>query len=699
MNELLLRNAYSLHQAGDLNEAARLYGEILRNDPQQLDALSMLGLLHGQRGEFADAQRIADAATQIESKSSRALFNLGCLLQNLGRYEEALTRYDRALSIQPVYPTASINRGIALTELDRHEDALASFDKALALAPLQPDALFRRCGALLRLKRHRDALAAIDRYLSLWPNNPEAWISRGSAFFGLKDFENASASFAKALELKPDHAVALSSHAGMLTLMNRYEEAILQYQALLKLDADFPYALGNILDCRLRCCDWRFLEEETAMVATALRAGKRVIQPLVHLAISRSPAEQLQCARIGAAELYPATPAPLWRGERYRHDRIRIAYISEDFRNHAVSFLMAGVWENHDRARFETVALSYGPDDASEMARRARDAFERFIDVQNMKDFEVAALIRQMEIDLVVDLMGFSGHSRPGILALHAAPVQVNYLGYPATVGAEYIDYILADRIVIPSGERIHYSEKVVYLPDTYLPNDSHRPIAAYTPTRAEAGLPENGFVFCCFNAALKLGPEIFGAWMRLLKTVENSALWLSELGPLPVQNLRREAALQGVAPERLIFAPFLDSQEQYLARLRLADLFLDTLPYNAHTTASDALWAGVPVLTCRGATFAGRVAASLLAAIGLSELIAPSLDAYERRARELAEDASALAAIKAKLARNRDTHPLFDTARITRHLEAAYTGMWERQQRGERPTSFAVGAGAPVAP
>ena len=355
---------------------------------------------------------------------------------------------------------------------------------------------------------------------------------------------------------------------------------------------------------------------------------------------------------------------------------------------------MAGVWEAHDRSTFETFAISFGDDDGSEMRARVQRSFEHFIDVRNRSNDDVAALLREREIDIVIDLAGYSGYCRPRILALRPAPVQANYLGYPATMGAEFIDYIIADRTLIAEADQQHYSEKVVYLPDSYMANDRGRRIAEHRPSRTEAGLPSDGFVFCSFNRVAKLLPETFDIWMRLLNAVEHSVLWLADPGrPVAAENLRREAEARGVAANRIIFAPHLQRTEDHLARLQLADLFLDTEPYNAHATASDALWAGVPILTLKGETFASRVAASLLTAVGLSEMITETPQVYENLALMLAREPSTVAALKAKLARNRDTYPLFDTIRFTRHLEAAYLRMWERAQNGATPESFAVEA------
>ena len=385
----------------------------------------------------------------------------------------------------------------------------------------------------------------------------------------------------------------------------------------------------------------------------------------------------------------------------YSHDRIRVAYFSADFRRHPVAHLAVGLFEQHDKSRFEITAISFGPDDGSDLRSSIKSAVENFVDVRRMPDDAVAELIHNREIDVIVDLMGLTEDSRFSVLSRRVAPIQVNFLGYPGTTGADFMDYIIADPTIIPKEHFSFYSEQVVWLPDTYLPtayrsneNKHHishdeRYSSQRAPTRAECNLPEAAFVFCCFNGSHKINPVIFDVWMRLLRAVPDSVLWLSESSPTAEANLEKEAELRGVSRRRIIFAPRLADMSDHLARHRQADLFLDTLPYNAHTTASDALWAGLPVLTCAGETFAGRVAASLLRAVGLHELVTASLEDYEGLALKLAHDPSYLQAIKAKLMRNRDTFPLFDTARFTRHIEAAYVTMWERYRRGTPPEAF----------
>ncbi len=399
-------------------------------------------------------------------------------------------------------------------------------------------------------------------------------------------------------------------------------------------------------------------------------------------------ADQLQCVKTFIADRRRFSP--VWRGETYSHDRIRIDYFSADFRNHPGAQSVVGLFEHHDKSRFEITALSYGPDDGSDLRNRIKSAAENFVDVGAMTDDEIAEFIRRREIDIVVDRTGLMQYGRFSVPSRRVAPIQVSFLGYPGTMGADWMDYIIADPTIIPENHFQFYSEQVVWLPDTYQPNDDKRHILERLPTRPECNLPEAAFVFCCFNNTYKITPEVFSVWMRLLAATEGSVLWLIETSSTATQNLRREAKARGISPERLIFAPKIPRAE-HLSRHRQADLFLDTSPYNAHTTASDALWAGVPLVTCLGCTFVSRVAASLLRAVGLPELVTTSLEDYEALALKLAREPSFLAAIKAKLARNRGTHPLFDTARYARHIEAAYTTMWQRYQSGETPKAFAV--------
>ena len=676
--DALYNRALILQNLSRYGDALSCYEQSLAIQPQFLDALINRGIVLHALKRHVEALASFDAALSLKPDDAECWNNRSSVLLELNRTADALAGLDKALTLNANYISALSNRGVALQRLKRHADALDSFGKALAIEPRNFTVLSNRGTTLLELRRYREALQDFDRALAIKPGYSEALINRGLALMALKDSERALMSYDLALKARPGSTDALFNRANAFLTLKRFEEAAKDCESLLKLDPEYKYTRGFLAFFRLQCCDWRDLDRQRREIAAGLRAGKRVIAPFANVALARSEKDQLSCASICIADRYPASSRPLWQGERYRHDKIRLAYLSGDFNSTAVATLIAGVFEHHDKAQFETLAVSFARDDKSPMRARLAPAFDRFIEVQDRSDAEVAQLLRQMEVDIAVDLMGFTGECRPGILAFRPAPVQVNYLGFPGTMGADYVDAIIADRTVIPEESVGHYSEAVVYLPDIYLPNDATRRIAERRPSRSDAGLPEKGFVFCSFNNSYKFTPELFDIWMRLLSGVEDSVLWLPEVNAAAVRNLRREAASRGIDERRLVFAPFLASAEDHLARLRLADLFLDTLPYNAHTTAADALWAGLPVLTTPGSTFAGRVAASLLKAIGLPEMIAPSLEAYEATALQLARDRSALAEIKAKLQRNRGTHALFDTARFTRNLEAAYVKLHE---------------------
>ena len=543
---------------------------------------------------------------------------------------------------------------------------------------------------LRELKRPPDALVDYDRALSLKPDHAETLNNRGNALRDLHGPEEALACYERALSLKGDYVEALYNRGRALRDLKRDQEAVQALARLLELAPDFAFAKGSLLHWSMACCDWTQFASLTEAIDNDVRAGKQSAEPFGYQGTSHSVRDLQRCAEIFAAARFPRPRTSVWNGERYHHAKIRLGYLSGEFRTQATAILMAELFELHDRSRFELFAFDNGWGDASEIRARIEKAFDEIVDISRLSDLQAASMIGHRQIDILVNLNGYFGRARQGIFGHRASPIQVNYLGFPGTLGADYMDYIVADRYVIPPEHAAFYSEKVVHLPDSYQVNDSKRRIAERTPTRAEVKLPESGFVFCCFNNNYKITPEAFALWMRLLRGVEGSVLWLLQDNAAVSRNLRREAEQRGVGAERLVFAPRLKLDE-HLARHRLADLFLDTLPYNAHTTASDALWAGLPVLTCMGNTFAGRVAGSLLNAVGLPELITHSLAEYEALALRLATTPSRLSALRAKLAQNRNCYPLFDTERFRRHIESAYITMWERYQRGEPPASFAV--------
>jgi predicted O-linked N-acetylglucosamine transferase (SPINDLY family) len=725
MNETNLHQAWRLVQAGNLDAAARIYRDVLRANPANFEALAGLGLVYLQAGSADEAQRILAEAAKVNGQSPEVFFNRGCALQALGRNEEALACFARALALRPDYMEARNNRGNTLLGLERYAEALACFERVVEQAPNVALVHSNRAAALLGLERNEEALASAQRAIALDRNYASGWYHRGAAYAGLNRFEEALADFDRALALTADYVEALQYRGIVLSMLGRYEDAVAAYDRAVRLrpgniellynrstallalkrfedaipdcekvltgDPGYKYARGNLLHCRLQCCDWTDLEKTKAELAEGLRQGRRVMRPLLNMVIGTDESDQLRCSRIWVANDCPPVREPLWKGERYQHDRIRLAYVSSDFRDHAVATLAAGMFEHHDKTRFETIALSLGSHGESRMRKRLAAAFEHFLDVRSKSDAEVAQTLKDMEIDIAVDLMGFTEGARTGIFARKAVPIQVSHIGFPGTMGADYIDYILADPTVLPAEQQRHYCEKVVTLPDCYLPNDDRRAIPPERPSRAEAGLPDHGVVFCAFNNLYKLTPEIFGVWLRLLAATEGSVLWLSQASPAAMRNLRREGERARIAPGRMVFAPFAPDAGAHLARLSLADLFLDTVPYNAHASACDALWAGVPVVTCKGTTFAGRVGASTLTALGMPELVTKSLEDYEWIAKKLANDPTALSAARAKLAAARGSAALFDTGRFTRNLESAFAMMVDRHQRGLKPAALAV--------
>ena len=639
----------------------------------------------GNLRRYEDAVASYDRAIALNIDYAEAYYKRGLALQQLKRYGDALTSYDWAISLKPDFAEAYCNRGSALGNLRRYEDAVASYDRAIALKLNYAEAYNNRGIALKDLKRYEDALASFDRATSLRPYDVFAYNNRGIALQDLKRYEDALASYDRAISLKPDFAEAYYNRGNVFLIMRRYEDALDNFNKAISLNSNSPHAYGNRLAAQMHIGLWKNFERNIKELIERVDHEIPPSTPFPLLAIPITPNILQKCASRYIADKYLLAYQALWQGERYHHDRIRIGYFSADFQNHAMAYQMAELFEKHDRSRYEIFAFSFSTEPEDDMRARLVKGFDQFIDVSKQSDHAIAELVRKMEIDIAVDLMGFTNNSRPGIFALRPAPIQASYLGYPGTMGAPFIDYIIADPVVVPKEHFEYYTEKVVHLPYSYQVNDSQRRIADTVPTRSALGLPETGYVFCCFNNNYKITPDLFTIWMRLLANVNGSVLWLFEGNATIQRNLRREAQQRNIDPARLVFAPRM-SLEEHLARQRQADVFLDTFYYNAHGTASGALWAGLPVLTCLGNTFAGRVGASLLYAIGLPELVTHSHEEYETLALNLATNTDALAAIKDKLARNRLSYPLFNIDLFTQHIEAAYAAMWRHYQQGSAP-------------
>ncbi len=688
--DALLERALALHQAGRIEDAIAFYRRLAAAAPGHGELGCRYAMALQQRGDTAGALDRLETVIVHRPDCAEAHFHRGNLLATLGRYREAADSFAAALGLAPHHTDAEINLGNALQILGYSEKALVHFDAVTRARPGLAPVWFNRGNALKDLNRHEEAIASYDHALAVDPSFVQALINKGSSLERLNRDEDAIACYRAALELKPDHAVACRNLGSAYFESRRYDQARMYYRRALDLDPGQDYLRGALHHTNLALSAWESHAADDAAIIAGVRAHERVVHPFIFLGLSESPADQRTAAEIWCRDRYPPSDRRLWNGERYGHERIRLAYVSGDFHDHPMAYLMSGLFECHDRSRFEVLAFSFGPPSTGPQRRRLEAAFDRFLDVRGKSDGEIAELLRHHEVDIAVDRKGFTRGARPGIFALRPAPVQVSYVAYTGTMAAPYIDYLIADPTVIPEAERAHYSEEIVYLPESYIPNDWKRPISAPGPGRREMGLPEDGFVFAAFVNTWKITPRIFAAWMRLLAATDGSVLWLIEHSEATSRNLRLEAEAAGIAPERLVFARHIANPD-HLARHRLADLSLDTLPYGAHTTASDSLWAGVPIVTCRGTTFAGRVTASMLKAVGLAELIAEDLEGYVGLALGLASEPERLAGIRRKLAENLQTHPLFDTGLYCRRLEAAFERMWQLSRQGRPPKGFSV--------
>ncbi len=670
---------------GRLEQAAACFDETVRLEPNSADAHNNRGIALLQLGRLEAAFVSFDKALQLRPDFAEAYDNRGTVLQELKRFDEALASYEQALKLSPDYVVAHYNRGNVLRDMKRLSEALASYDVVLRLDSRHVEAANNRGNVLWEMRRLDEALASYSRALQLRPGYAEAYHNRGVALHDLKRLDDAIADYDQALRLQPDYADAYNNRGIALQDLNRLDEALVSYDQALRLRPASAEAFYNRCTAAARMCAWD--------AGDAARLSERkldgAVAPFAALALADDPAHQLELARTWVKSKFAGFPSPNFKREA-REPKLRVGYFSADFQEHAVMALLARLLELHDRSRFEIHAFSYGMNPQDAMRQRLTDAVDAFHDVRALDDGAVVELARSKHIDIALDLNGHTAAGRLGIFAQRAAPVQINYLGYPGTSGANFIDYIIADTIVAPASSRPWFSEKVISLPHSYQANDNRRDISDRRFTRDELGLPENGFVFCCFNNSFKISAAEFDVWMSLLSAVEGSVLWLLKDNKWAEANLRREAVARGVAPERLVFAERAPAAE-HLARHRCADLFLDTFNYNAHTTASDALWVGLPLVTKLGKSFAARVAGSLLSAIDMPELITDSVEAYEHLALELATQPERLAAIRAKLAANRLTTPLFDSERYARHIERAFDLAYQRFADGLPPDHIDV--------
>ncbi|MBT8520586.1 tetratricopeptide repeat protein [Polynucleobacter paneuropaeus] len=702
------------------------YDKALNLNPNYAQAASNKSATLRELGRYEEALACAEQALVMSASLAEAWTNKGVILKSLKRYNEAITHYDQALTLNPDDHVAWTNKGVALHELQRYEEAIACYDKTLILKLDYAEGWGNKGATLHKLKRYDEAITHFDQALTLKPDYHEVWTNKGATLHDLKRYDQAIACYDKALSFNPryyeawsnkgitlhelrlyddviscydqalmiksDYAEGWGNKGATLHELKRFEEAIYCYDKAVNLKPDIDWFLGSLLHLKSRICAWTNIQEEIKNLIEKVQESKKVIQPFALMSLSDDPALHKKSSEINVNFRFLFNPSlgPILKHSK--KEKIRIAYFSADFRSHAVALLTAQLYEIHDRSRFEIFAFSLlKSPHGDEMNARLRNSFDHFLDVEDISDKEIAQMARDLQIDIAVDLAGHTQHARTGIFAYRAAPIQVNWLGYPGTMGADYMDYIIADKTLIPPQAEQFYSEKVVYLPDSYMVDDSKRIPSSRLFSRQEFGLPENTFIFCCFNNDYKFNAKVLDSWSRILLAVEDSILWISENNQPFKANITAEFEQRGINPSRIIFAQRVDSMADHLARYSLAGLFLDTYPYNAHTTTIDALKAGVPVLTLIGQSFPSRVAASLLNAIGLPELVTTTQKEYETLAIQLASDPSRLLAIKNKLADNRLSAPLFDTPLFAKNLEAAYLKMYERYQTDLEPEHLVI--------
>ena len=714
-----------LLDTGKLTKARALLKDILQANPRDFDAAFLLAITYAQQDNLKMATSAFRRATEIDPAAVEGHYNLAYALQMQKEWTGALESYDRAIALEPDYHQALHNRGVVLEDLDRFDEALASFDAALAARPDAPETLYNRGSVLMKLTRFDESRKDLDRAIELDPNHMKAFSNRGllnlaqqHRMDALDDFSRAVAldpadaeshynrgvaaaalkrndlaltSFREVIRLKPDHVRAWSNQGGILENMRRYEEAIVCFERTRKLAPQTIYLDGQILSSRLHMCDWKDYEPLVARLLDKTSRDDFGLGPFPSLLVHSTRRQQKQAAAAWVAQHIGKVETKPLPADRQPGERIRVAYVSADFHLHPVALLTARMLELHDRSRFEIFAMSIGDPAVDRMRKRIEKAVEHFINIRDLDDDKIVALMREHGIDIAIDMTGYTANARVRIFAHRSAPVQVNYLGYSASMAVDFIDYIIGDPVLIPPDHAADYSEKIARLPDCYMPSDPTRAIATRAFSRADYGLPEHGFVFCAFNNQNKITPDQFSIWMRILKAVEGSVLWLSANHPKAVENLKREAVNRGIAASRLIFAKREDDIADHLGRHQLAGLFLDTLHYNAHATCNDALWAGLPVLTRLGEGYAARVAGSLVTNVGMADMIAADAADYEARAIKIATVPGLAAELKARLAANLPTAPLFNVERYTRSIEAAFTVMHERRMAGLEPDHIDV--------
>ncbi len=679
-------------ELGQPKRAEKAFRAAVATNPEHPASHNNLGLALRAQGQPQDAKTSFEAALTLKPGYAEAWNSLGAALQDMGNTKEAGNAFEKASHLKPKDPEIWTNLGNTYQQTGQFGEAKAAYNKALALSPEHAGAHYNLGLALKSAGQLTDAIAHYQRAILCRPGFAAAHNNLGNTLQALGKLTEAEASIRKAIALAPNDAEAHNNLGTVLQKMGRLDEAVKAYEAALKVDPNHSMAQAQRLHQMAHMCDWRAYTE-FAKVANELGIEGEPVAPLTLLAIEDAPERQrIRAERYAEATFGQISPLPIGPVKLERPQKLRIGYFSADYRNHPVARLIAGMIAAHDRDRFELLAYSFGPDTKDELRDDLSAEFSAFRDIRAISDVEAARLAAEDELDIAIDLTAYTQHSRTALFARRLAPIQLNFLGYPGTSGASFMDYILVDPILIPEAERKNISEKLLMMPHCYQPNDDRRDIPVDKSSRADHGLPETGTVLSCFNSAYKITPREFSIWMRVLKKSEGSVLWLLDSNRWVRDNLEREAARQGVDPNRFIFAPRA-SNADHLARHRHIDLFVDTFAYNAHTTGSDALWMGVPVVTLAGRQFAARVCASLLEAVGLPELITATEQEYEELILKLVNSKSDLAALRASLETKGRLSPLFNTKHYTRALEAGLDTIEARWRRGDPPADTIIPA------
>ena len=644
---------------------------------------------HNNIGHFFHKRKLFDQAISSYKKAIsynkvylEAYINLGHLFKEIKKFEEALENYDLAIKINPNIAEIYNNKGNILAEITKFEEALENYDLAIKIKPSIAGCYYNKGNVLSKIRKFEEALENYNLAIKINPNIAEVYNHKGNVLSKTKKFLEAIENYNLAIKINPNFAGFYFNKANVLKEIGKFEDAIHNYEKAQLLDNKIEFCKGNLLHAKMLCCNWSNLYELYNEIFNDVNNGKYSASPFGYQAICDDESNLQKCAQLFSNKNSPEIKNSFFIKKKLKKKKIKVGYLCGEFREQATSILMTEVWEKHNKEYFEILAFDSGWDDKSLRRKRIVNAFDKIIDISNLSDLDSAKSIYNEQVDILVNLNGFFGNARPIVFSYKPAKIQVNYLGFPGTMGVNYIDYIICDKIVVPPDSKNFYNEKIVYLPNTYQPNDSKRVISKRSFSREELSLPDNAFVFCCFNNNYKITPNMFEIWTTLLNKVNNSVLWLLEGNLEAVKNLKKEIEIRGIDSSRLIFAKQM-KHEDHLARHRNADLFLDTLPYNAHTTASDSLWAGLPVLTCVGKTFPGRVGASLLKSLDLEELITHSDHEYINRAAELAFNKEKLILIKDRLNSNKLKKPLFNSELFCKNLEMAFQIMFEKSDLG----------------